>query len=234
MDRKRNTKVRGRRTLRQKTFIATQGPNGYGYVPPTISLCPWISAPPSLEIKLRYNIERRLNAAASYDSFGWNAGGMYDVDPSLGSTAMPGFVEWMALYNTYQVISARVNVAVTNLSATTPYELQFLFLQGTVAAGALVPTYYGNAYSETKMVSIAGGQDRAFYKKKINLADIVGAEQYWGEVSNYTGTAGTNPATPIQFVFGQSSPTGASSSGCCIAGYIEFIARLSAPKLLSA
>jgi len=234
MDRKRNTKARGRKTLRQKSFRTRQGPNGYGYVPPTVSLTRWISAPPSIEIKLRYNIDRRLNAAAAYDSFGWYANGMYDVDPSVGSTAMPGFVEWMALYNTYQVISTRVNVAATNLSATTPYELEFLFLQGTVAAGSLLPTYYGNTQSETKMISIAGGQDRAYFQKTINMAEIVGADTYWGEVGNYTGTAGTNPATPIQFVFGIASPTGATSSGCCISGYIEFVARLSAPKLLSA
>jgi hypothetical protein len=112
MNRKTNEKVRGRKTLRQKTFSreANQRPGkiGYGEKPIAINLSRYLLQPPSIYVKLRYNIEKHvINSPLASASYSWYANGVYDVDPAVASTAVPGFVEWMSLYRTSKLYKSQ-------------------------------------------------------------------------------------------------------------------------------
>jgi len=41
----------------------------------------------------------------------------YDVDPTIGSTAVPGFTEWGGLYRFYRVVASRIKVSFMNNEA---------------------------------------------------------------------------------------------------------------------
>lgn len=197
----------------------------------------WITgnvvAPPALIIKLRYNVNFRFSdSGVSSCSASFNVNGLYDVDPLVGSTAIPGFVEWMSIYQTYQVISCRAHLKMINISTVSPIQTSCTWLQGSQAANTYFPTEYGNAWSTEGGASILGGMDTWSYDRKVFMAELNGTDAYWGTVDLFQGTSATNPLTVMQLVIGASSPTG-SVVRPTVAGYLEFEARFSTPRLLT-
>lgn len=74
--------------------------------------------PPSLVTKLKYIVNRQLsNVGFNTASIQLNANGVYDVDPSLASTAVPGFNEFATLYNKYRVKKVRSTCTFVNREA---------------------------------------------------------------------------------------------------------------------
>jgi hypothetical protein len=74
--------------------------------------------PPSLVTKLKYIVSRILNNAGfNTASIQLNANGVFDVDPSLASTAVPGFAEYATLYNKYRVKKVRSTCTFVNREA---------------------------------------------------------------------------------------------------------------------
>jgi hypothetical protein len=180
-----------------------------------------------MDVRLRYNINQRLNSpgvdAASYS---WNANGIYDVDPALASTAVPGFAEWMGLYRTYQVISTHANIDVINV-IDEPTQVEFTWVDSPQAVNTFLPNRYGNSYATQKYISGKSGMDRCHYQRTMDMAQLNGSLTYWGTVSQFQGSASTNPLTPYQFVIGINSITGGVDADAYALGYLEFTVRLS-------
>jgi hypothetical protein len=234
-----NRRARGKKTLRQKTSKFSQsnasgsGQPNYNQLPLGVNLSRFNAQPPSIFVKLRYNIQQHLlNGALPSASYGYNCNGLYDVDPALASTAIPGFTEWMSLYRAYQVTTARACVTVTS-NCVEGQEVDFTWISQTIAANLYTPANYGNQYSTTKCISAVGGLDRVSYNKTVNMAQINGTSAYWGTVSNFQGTQFTNPATVYQFQVGISGLSGAVPADAYLTGYLEFVVHLSSPTVLS-
>lgn len=71
-----------------------------------------------LEVQLQFNQLKRLNNAgfgSIGDRFQWNSA--YDIDPLLGSAAIPGYAEYSALYSYYRVKRMRARVQLVNFEA---------------------------------------------------------------------------------------------------------------------
>jgi len=71
--------------------------------------------PDRMRVKLSFNKLIRMNHAgfASIGTrFQWNSA--YDIDPTVGSAAIPGYAEYSALYSYYRVMSTRATVRMVN------------------------------------------------------------------------------------------------------------------------
>jgi len=74
--------------------------------------------PSNIQTKCKFvqlNVINNAGAAKASNTFYVN--GLYDVDPLLASTAIPGFSEMMDLYQNYRVIGGEVKARVTNNEA---------------------------------------------------------------------------------------------------------------------
>lgn len=72
-------------------------------------------APRRLRVTLRYSVFKQLvNAGFQYANVRYTPTYCYDVDPLLGSTAMPGFTEYGAIYRFYRLRKSSIKVDFSN------------------------------------------------------------------------------------------------------------------------
>lgn len=128
----------------------------------------------------------------------------YDVDPTAGSTALPGFTELGLLYRFYRVQWFKLTVKFSNLDA------------GTTCTTFVCPSNTdpgANTSSIQNLVSNPrcrddqiGGQNGNGLSKKIVInvgTDEFGGVVYTGQIDNYVGSsAGTAPTNNIFGVVG--------------------------------
>jgi len=236
MNRKRNTKARGR-TLRQNSNKDANQERGvqpaYGQRPLAVNLSRYLVVPPSIYARLRFSVDKHITSAGTdYASYSWNINGLYDVDPALASTKVMGFTEWHSLFRTNQVTEARVELDIVN-QTTEPTLLDVTFVQNSVGPNLWDPTKYGNAFSSTKTLSGKGGLDKCHISRKIDLAQLNGTLAYWGSPDYFQGTLGTNPGTPMQLIVACKSITGGADADVYAMGFIEFLVHFSTPVELS-
>lgn len=242
MNQKRNPKARGRKTLRQKTSTGKDAlevlPNYVGAgVPhtPLANLSRFVTVPDRVLIRLRYPvIVQIVNAGGLVASNSYNINGVYDVDPLLASTNTPGFAEWSQFYRQNQVASVALHGSVSNLE-TQPMAVFCQAQPTTIAANALGRALVGNRFSrDLGVISPKGGQDRIFFKQKIDLATLFGdPDTYWGTLNNYKGTGASNPSTLFQWALGCQSSTGVQTVGVLASFWIEFLVVFSNPIYLT-
>lgn len=72
-------------------------------------------APRRVRMTTKYSVSKTLNnAGVQLANYRYNPTFCFDVDPLLGSTAMPGFTEWGAIYRFYRLRSSRISVMFAN------------------------------------------------------------------------------------------------------------------------
>lgn len=119
--------------------------------------------------------------------------GLYDIDPSVGSAAIPGFVELMTLYQAYRVVKVKAKVVFMN-NDTQPYEVALAFhVNGTRSANAYGLALYGNDFVTHKSISGKGGNDRVTLVREQYVPEVYGnADEYYAG-STFIGTNASNP-----------------------------------------
>jgi len=126
----------------------------------------------------------------------------YDVDTTLGSSAVPGFAEWANFYANYRVWRTRVRIEGQASGGSA----------GSVATVAIVPQAYtstipSNAstwsvqpYSAKKTVSMYTSGGTNFFKidKTFNIPSLlhVSTNQFLNE-ANYSANTSSNPSTQV-------------------------------------
>ncbi len=103
---------------------------------------------------------------------------LYDIDPVLGSTVVPNFVEISTLYQYNRVIGVQHNITICN-NETFPLNVYSIYSNtdpGTLGHVQL----QGNRLCRYKMVSAKGGMDRATLTGRTTVANIVGADNSGG------------------------------------------------------
>ncbi len=236
MNKKSNPKAKSLRAARDKTRsrknVKTPTP-----LYQVANLSKWVTIPPSILIRLRYPVQVQINNVGGLvASNSYNINGIYDVDPLLASTNTPGFTEWSAFYRQNQVAKVKIHGSVTNLEAQ-PLGVYIQAQPTTIASNTLGRALIGNRFSQDLgILSPKGGQDRAYFRHNINLADLFGdPETYWGTLNNYKGTGASNPSTLFQWAIGVQSSTAVLTAGlgAYAAFWIDFDVYFSNPIYLS-
>jgi hypothetical protein len=158
---------------------------------------PRVVMPPEFDTKLKYIVQGVVTNAAGFVASIRYTNNAYDVDPTLGSTAMPGFLEFSAFYARFRTLSMRYKFSCANQEA---FSLTLIHGFGTVslASGSLTLVYAGNPLFSTTMVGPATGMNTKILQRQASVASIAGTQQalfddlYTGStVSSTLATAGT-------------------------------------------
>jgi len=236
-----NRPKRRGRSKRGNNTLVQQGENPYsrnnnGRIPRTINSGMFVTQPNSQLITLKYIANQTVNQAGfTFASYSYNANGAYDVDPALGSTAMPGFNEWSRLFVTNRVQTTKVKAFLVN-NENFPIILNSTWLSNNSFSGAntFPPSEYGNRFSKTRMLSAKGGMDKVQISEKMAMDQLFGDQSYWGDVVQFEGTAASNPSTLFQVVFGIASATGAPLvNGVSLYAEFEFCIKFFDPRTLT-
>jgi hypothetical protein len=154
--------------------------------------------PPRIMTTMKYVSARNLvNAAGVTASMQFNANGIYDIDPSVASTAIPGFNEFIGFYNRYKVHRVKSTCVFINNEAF-PILVNMGFEPTPFAANAKTQGYYEMHNQKTALVprtQTAAGIKLFMIKRGI---DVVGDPVVFGSLG-YTGARASNP-TSLWFV----------------------------------
>jgi hypothetical protein len=138
----------------------------------------------------------------------------YDVDPGLGSAAMPGFADFANFYQTYRVTVSRIRAEMVSKSSTNAVEATLIALNtdpGSSPSFTTVASWAGNPYSQQKILSLAGGPptsydmqmptERIFGSKEVYFDDNFNSLVTGTPVNNWYWALGliadTAPASPL-------------------------------------
>lgn len=105
----------------------------------------------------------------------------FDIDPLIGSTAMPGFVEFSAFYGSYRVVSSKCVVEGNNPSVTdnVMYSLGAVNVDpGSSPSSAYVIASHLNPYFRAKTAPLNGGP-------LVRLNHSMSTEKIYGSKSVY-------------------------------------------------
>jgi len=105
----------------------------------------------------------------------------FDIDPLLGGTAMPGFIEWSGFYSSYRVTWSKMTLRVTPTATSTPVLICLLpmnqDLGGTPSAATIV-SLPDQPYAKSKLLGIAGSPT-------ITLSSEMSTEKIFGSKMVY-------------------------------------------------
>lgn len=178
-------------------------------------------APPSLMVPLVYTDLQTIQTQNGQSQTNWYyRTSAYDVNPLIGTTAMPGYLELSALYNQYRVHKISVYVQACNMH-TSPIVFSVWPSFETNSHNALTNTQiieFGGAYRGFRLVvSPEGGVDKIRVRRSYRLSDLVGNDS-WKDDSNYTATVTSNPTTMWNVNFGIAATVGTLTTGGGIQG----------------
>jgi len=182
--------------------------------------CGMLPLPPRLTVRTRYQISEIMqNAGSNHASFRWNPVYCYDVDPTLGSTAMPFFTEIMTLYRFYRTLKAKITVDFTNLETfpVTAYVCPVNFDPG-VNPGAY-QNYLSNPNSKSIQLGPVSANPKGVIHRSATTDGFAGA-RWAGVIDAYCSTSTSAPTNSWYFLAGIYAPS-ASVSGCYISATID-------------
>jgi hypothetical protein len=129
----------------------------------------------------------------------------YDMDPTLGNTAMSGFAEYAAFYNYVIVLRYSYVVRVVNAEAfpIIVYVSNSNTDPGT--SGTNNVFYSTQKYGARKILSASGGQDRATFAGQVEISQLVGEDITKNR--DYKGTTTGGPSSLIYLGLGINAGT---------------------------
>lgn len=219
MDRKRNTKARGRKTLRQKPSKIN------------IERLPLI-VPTKQIVRLGFQGIKAVTSGTTEGSAYYQINGLYDIDPSVGNLTVLGFDQWMGLYNVFQVKKVKIIVTASNNEAFPVRIASCFFPQST---SSYLRSQWLNEYGiEHETLGPLTGMGRTKFVRTMNLEKLVGVGAYRGDLQQYYGTTTSNPGSLLSFNLAAASMTASVlTNGVTFASTIFFEVELSYPKQIA-
>jgi hypothetical protein len=150
-----------------------------------------------------------ITSPATYTTLRFRPSAAFDVDPTLASTATPGFAELALLYNKYRVTMSKIRITITNPSTALGVLLVVLPLNqdpGSAPSGPFVNAWPDQPYAKSKMCGLLGSPacevinemttEKIFGSSLVYTDDLYAAavttvpstNWYWG-IALATGTA---------------------------------------------
>jgi len=160
--------------------------------------------PAGMRVSLYYLDQtlNRNNAGNAYMSFRYRMNSAYDPDPALGSGALSGFNEYAALFYNYRVLGFTINVSIMNKES---FPIVITYTPTVADQGLNSTNCYEfsemTQYSGQRQCSGSGGQDRARFFKRVNLARFEGTPSWWTD-SSYQSPVTGNPSAIRYFNIG--------------------------------
>lgn len=187
----------------------------------------FVIQPPKVQIKLRYFFQFQIsNAGLQTASKSYYVNSVYDVDPALGSNTVPGFNWMIAGYNTFRVEQTTLMLDVVNADSFASTVVVAWLPNATFAAtNSFLEHSYGNRFTQRRLLSAVGGQDRAKFTRTINMCDLYGDKtSYLGSVNNFQGTGASNPQSLFTVCIGVTPGHAVPFvNGVICNGYLDFI-----------
>jgi hypothetical protein len=173
--------------------------------------------PATYVTNMRYLIDTVLTSVGALQTSLQYRTEAYDVDPTLASTAMPGFNELAAIYQRYRTLRISYKFACANQEA-----FPISIIHGTsalaIASGSLNIQYAGNPLFSTGMLGPNTGKSTGTYRRSTAITDVVGTKQplfddlYTGSTTSATlATAGT-----VYSYLGIVAPAALTALGCFV------------------
>lgn len=130
-------------------------------------------------IRCRYlNITNPVLPAGAfpYNYKQFNLNGMWDVDPSILSTAMPGFSEWGFFYQYYRAVSCKITCQMTNTNTKPMYFMIWAETpnQPVPISWAQLIERSANPHSKITTLEVVGSNTTRTLTMHINFAKLLG------------------------------------------------------------
>jgi hypothetical protein len=167
----RKTAKRGNSS--QRKGIKTQSQNQQGMV---MYSSPRTVMPTQFNTTLKYLIDTVVTNVGNTQASVRYRNEAFDVDPSLGSTAMPGFAEFANFYQRFRVLRLAYKFSCANQEA---FSLTLIhgFSVNSIASGSLNLQYAGNPMFQSSIVGPATGMNTKIFKGSRSIVDISGTKQ---------------------------------------------------------
>lgn len=237
----RRGRSRRRRSRRSRSMVSSfSRPRGRGLRRSLNSGLPLTGFPERKLVRLKYTETITLDpgaGAAVVNYFSCN--GMFD--PNITGTGHQplGYDQWQALYESYQVLSAKIKVTPVNASTANVIPVAY----GVILDDNSVFSYVGT----DEVIESKQGQDyklaghssmipQTNYSK--NITKIFSGKKFFGSgknflgENNYQGTDSTNPANQAFFGVWAGSIGGANGGNMSFIVEIEYIALFTEPVFL--
>jgi hypothetical protein len=160
---------------------------------------PRTGMPQEYRTTLKYHTYGTVTNAAGFVAsvkFSTNA---YDVDPTLGSTAMPFFAELAAVYQRFRTLRIGYKFIVQNAEAF-PVSILTGFSQASIASGSLGITYAGNPHFKVTGLAPATGNSCKTITGSVTVCEIVGTQQPLFD-DLYTGSTTSSTLATASYVW---------------------------------
>jgi len=130
--------------------------------------------------------------------------GPFDPEPLILGGTPTGFVQWAAIFRHYLVLSAYVEWTVTNKEAfpvtlyMAPTDTNFT---SSVTTKELAQAVGELPMANTAVISMAGGQDRAVLRRRIDLGRLIGSPAKIRADDLYSSLVNAVPANTLYQLF---------------------------------
>lgn len=175
-----------------------------------------------LIVRLRYPFRKLLYSLASQTtSFRFVSNGPYDVDPALGSTPIPGFQEYSALYSYNRVVHSHFHVILANIES---FPVNVYLIHSNTDPGTTGIDWFeyaNNAYGQIHCISSMQAQPAKTINSRIRPQTLVG-DRTTNTDQNFVGTATSNPTDLTYVGIGVESAGGTNLlNGVWVTGWLE-------------
>jgi hypothetical protein len=168
-----------------------------------------------MRVLLSYPLMATLtNSGNSYVARRFTPNGLYDIDPTFGTTAMPGFAEYSNLYGFYVVVRYRYKICISNAEA---FPVVVYVTNSTVdptTSGTNMLSYSTQKYGSRCILSAKGGNDRHVFSGKIEVSALVGEDIT--KDSAYRTPVTSNPSDLVYLGLGLNGGSNDFTSAGCI------------------
>lgn len=167
---------------------------------------PKVIAPKSTYVRLTWpeSTLTRNNSTNSVMNWSYRMNSAFDPDPSFGTGAIPGFVEYANFYKLYRVHGARVRGTIQSLdnvpSTVVVTPVPTLSTNNTITVASALE-YSENPYSIVRsMTGINGGPSEQRFDVTFSMTKVLG-EKSWLFDPAYAATTAQNPASQLYIQF---------------------------------
>lgn len=159
---------------------------------------PGVAVPDKMFVQLNYMDTTSRVLAAAGNPFGYIryfSNGMFDANPLILTSPIPGFTELAALYEQYRVHSIKVSLRFCN-QETFP-SVVVIWPTDQDQSGLISQSYLqemcGNAFAKYKQVSSKGGLDAGEINFYLSHKKLIGTKVY-NTANEYSAFVTANPA----------------------------------------
>lgn len=213
----------------KRTKLTRQRELRLGY---TVYKSPRTIMPPEFDTTLHYMVSNVIdnNGVAQAGAY-WTTSA-YDVDPLLGSTAMPGFAELAAFYYKFRTLAIGYEHHACNMEAF-PVEVVHGMSNTHVNANSLSIAYGANPFFRLGTLGPLTGQCRGTFKRGLTqLIQIVGTATPLFD-DTYTGATTSSSSMNLCYAhLGFIAPSSFTTAGVLVQTKISLRVRFFLPAAL--